>query len=30
MDKELLALSDDITRHAEIGFQERRSVQKLA
>jgi len=29
MDKELLALSDDLTRHPEIGFQERRSVQKL-
>ena len=29
MDRELLALSDDLTRHPEIGFQERRSVQKL-
>ena len=29
MDKELLALSDDITRHPEIGFVERRSIQKL-
>jgi amidohydrolase len=30
MDDELLALSDDITRHPEIGFQETRSVAKLA
>lgn len=29
MDTELLALSDDITRHPEIGFQEKRSVEKL-
>lgn len=29
MDTELLALSDDITRHPEIGFKETRSVQKL-
>lgn len=29
MDIELLALSDDLTRNPEIGFQERRSVQKL-
>jgi amidohydrolase len=29
MDKELLALSDDITRHPEVGFVEKRSVQKL-
>ena len=29
MDTELLALADDITRHPEIGFVERRSVQKL-
>jgi amidohydrolase len=29
MDKELLALADDITKHPEIGFVERRSVQKL-
>src|SRR5215475_11464953 len=29
MDKELLALSDDITLHPEIGFVERRSIQKL-
>ena len=29
MDRELLALSDDLTRNPEIGFQERRSVQKL-
>ena len=29
MDKELLALSDDITRNPEIGFAERRSVAKL-
>ncbi len=27
MDKELLAMGDDITRHPEIGFQEKRSVQ---
>ena len=26
MDSELLAMSDDITRHPEIGFQEKRSV----
>src|SRR5262249_5386985 len=29
MDKELLALADDIATHPEIGFQEKRSVQKL-
>jgi amidohydrolase len=29
MDTELLALGDDITRHPEIGFQEKRSVQIL-
>lgn len=29
MDKELLAMGDDITRHPEIGFQEDRSVEKL-
>ena len=29
MDRELLALGDDITKHPEIGFQEKRSVQKL-
>ncbi len=29
MESELLALSDDITRHPEIGFQEKRSVAKL-
>jgi amidohydrolase len=29
MDTELLALSDDITRHPEIGFVEHRSVEKL-
>jgi amidohydrolase len=29
MDKELLALADDITRHPEIGFVEKRSIQKL-
>ncbi len=27
MESELLAMSDDITRHPEIGFQEKRSVQ---
>src|SRR6185436_2038423 len=27
--KELLALADDIATHPEIGFQEKRSVQKL-
>jgi amidohydrolase len=30
MDKELLALADDIATHPEIGFEEKRSVQKLA
>ena len=30
MDQELLALADDIATHPEIGFQEKRSVQKLA
>jgi amidohydrolase len=29
MDSELLALGDDITRHPEIGFEEKRSVQLL-
>jgi amidohydrolase len=29
MDQDLLALSDDITRHPEIGFKEQRSVEKL-
>jgi len=29
MDKELIALGDDITRHPEIGFVETRSVQVL-
>ena len=29
MDGELLAMGDDITRHPEIGFQEKRSVQIL-
>jgi len=29
MDTELLALGDDITRHPEIGFQEKRSVKIL-
>jgi amidohydrolase len=29
MDKELLALADDIATHPEIGFEERRSVSKL-
>lgn len=29
METELLALSDDITRHPEIGFEEKRSVAKL-
>jgi amidohydrolase len=30
MDKELLALADDITRHPEVGFQEVESTKKLA
>src|SRR5689334_21207730 len=30
MDTDLLALGDDITRHPEIGFEEKRSVQLLA
>ena len=30
MDQDLLALADDITRHPEIGFEEKRSVEKLA
>lgn len=30
MDKELLALADDITKHPEIGFQEVESTKKLA
>jgi amidohydrolase len=29
MDKELLALADDIAMHPEIGFEEKRSVSKL-
>jgi amidohydrolase len=29
METELLAMSDDITKHPEIGFQEKRSVQSL-
>ena len=29
MEKELLALADDIATHPEIGFEEKRSVQKL-
>jgi amidohydrolase len=29
MEKELLALADDITKHPEIGFEETRSVEKL-
>src|SRR5438093_13541833 len=29
MDKELLALADDVATHPEIGFEEKRSVQKL-
>src|SRR3954467_7206205 len=29
MDTELLALGDDITRHPEIGFEEKRSVEVL-
>src|SRR5712691_6425284 len=29
MDTELIALGDDITRHPEIGFEEKRSVQLL-
>src|SRR5580704_18962807 len=29
MDTELLAMSDDITRHPEIGFVEKRSIQLL-
>jgi amidohydrolase len=29
MDKELLMLADDITKHPEVGFVEKRSVQKL-
>src|SRR5439155_13259656 len=29
MDKELLAMADDIATHPEIGFEEKRSVQKL-
>src|ERR1700741_2914263 len=30
MDTELLAMGDDITRHPEVGFEEKRSVQMLA
>ncbi len=29
MDKELMAVADDITRHPEIGFEETRSIGKL-
>src|SRR5438477_12060210 len=29
MDKELLAIADDIATHPEIGFEEKRSVSKL-
>jgi amidohydrolase len=29
LDKELLAMADDIATHPEIGFEEKRSVQKL-
>jgi hypothetical protein len=29
MDQDLLAPADDITRHPEIGFEEKRSVEKL-
>src|ERR1051325_11922963 len=29
MDTELLAMGDDITKHPEIGFEEKRSVQVL-
>src|SRR5271165_4224357 len=29
MGKELLALGDDITRHPEVGYEERESVRKL-
>ncbi len=29
MEKELLAMSDDITKHPEIGFEEYKSVEKL-
>src|ERR1044071_7776272 len=29
MDTELLAMGDDITRHPEIGFEEKRSVEIL-
>jgi amidohydrolase len=29
MDKELIAMGDDITRHPEIGFQEYKSIAKL-
>ena len=30
MQSELLALADDLTRHPEIGFEEKRSVEKLS
>ena len=30
MDKELLAMADDITRHPEVGFKEERSVKIIA
>ena len=30
MDKDLLAMADDIATHPEIGFEETRSIQKLA
>ena len=29
MDKELIAMGDDITRHPEIGFEEYKSIAKL-
>src|SRR5512144_3380225 len=29
MDTELLAMGDDITRHPEIGFEEKRSIETL-
>jgi len=30
MDRELIAMGDDITRHPEIGFQEKRSIEILS
>src|SRR3954468_6328819 len=30
MDKDLLAMADDIATHPEIGFEEKRSISKLA